>query len=68
MSGPLLLCSIMGMALVVFWYVFDEATRGGNAKSGLLGMSDRADTARAKAKGSPWRNSPNKRSWRIGRQ
>lgn len=42
------------MGLIVFWYVFDEAARGGQAKSGFLGMVDSRDN-RAKETGPNWR-------------
>jgi hypothetical protein len=55
------------MGLVIFWYVQDETTRGGQGKSGLLGMAD-PPRKPDPSEGSKWRRSPSDRPWRIGRR
>lgn len=56
MSALLLGFAIAAMGLIIFWYVFDEAARGGQAKSGLLGMADeRNEGGRRKAAAPSWR-------------
>jgi hypothetical protein len=67
MATPLLLLAIAGMALVVFWYVLDEATRGGEGKSGLLGMSERGHETPRKKGNSGWKQGSSSRPWRIRR-
>jgi len=42
MSSFLMMFALAAVGLIIFWYVFDEATRGGEGKSGLLGMVDPA--------------------------
>jgi hypothetical protein len=53
------------MGLVIFWYVQDETTRGGQGKSGLLGMSD---PPKPPEQGGTWQRKPTNRPWRIGRR
>ncbi len=63
MSGFLLLFSIGAIAVVLFWYVFDEAVRWGDGTSGILGMGvDQRPTE--DATGPNWR-SKGKRGWRY---
>ena len=63
MASVLLIIAIVAMGLIVFWYVFDEAARGGQAKSGLLGMSEPRE-ASPKSSGPGWRGGGSGNSWR----
>ena len=65
MSSILLVLSIAAMGLIIFCYVFDEATRGGQAKSGLLGMADRSQDEQPDT--APGWKSTGKRPWRVGK-
>ncbi len=67
MSAPLLAAAVLLMGLVIFWYVQDETTRGGQGKGGLLGMADppRKPDPSESAK---WKREPSSRPWRIGRR
>jgi hypothetical protein len=67
MSAPLLAAAVLLMGLVIFWYVQDETTRGGQGKSGLLGMVDPPAKADPSA-GAKWKRSTTSRPWRIGRR
>jgi hypothetical protein len=67
MSTPLLLIAIAGMGAIIFWYVFDEATRGGEGKSGILGMSDRVRDGRKDSGGGTWKSKPANKPWRAHR-
>lgn len=67
MSAPLLAAAVLLMGLVIFWYVQDETTRGGQGKSGLLGMAD-PPRKPDPSEGSKWKRSPSERPWRIGRR
>jgi hypothetical protein len=57
MTTALYVATFVCLAIIIFWYVLDEATRGGKGRSGLLRMSD--DTPRPKtdqpAAKRPWR-------------
>jgi hypothetical protein len=66
MASILLVIAIAAMGLIIFWYVFDEAARGGQGKSGLLGMSDPREAAQ-KSSGSGWRPGSGKNGWRARR-
>ncbi len=55
MSAILLGFAIAAMGLIIFWYVFDEAARGGQAKSGLLGMTEERETGPRKGAAPSWR-------------
>ncbi len=66
MATPLLVLAIVAMAVVVFWYVLDEATRGGEGKSGILGMDGQAADSRPRAK-SAWKRGAANRPWRVRR-
>jgi len=68
MSAFLLLFAIGAAGLVIFWYVFDEATRDGDGKSGVLGMTDRPHgVTGAQPTKSNWKVKPSGRPWRIRR-
>jgi hypothetical protein len=65
MGAVLLAFSIVAMGAIIFWYVFDEAARGGQAESGLLGMLQNKRTQ----KNDPgWKGGSRNRPWRIGRR
>ena len=66
MASILLGVAIAGMGLIVFWYVFDEAARGGQGKSGFLGMVDPRGEAAPKTSGPGWRGGTAK-PWRARR-
>lgn len=66
MSAVLLVVLVSAMALIVFWYVFDEAARDGDAKSGLLGMRD--PTKREADPGGGWHRSNQPPLWRVTRR
>jgi len=66
MATPLLVLAIVAMGVVVFWYVLDEATRGGEGKSGILGMGGQTDTRPRNAK-SAWKRGAANRPWRVRR-
>jgi hypothetical protein len=69
MSAPLLLASILGMALVIFWYIQDETTRGGQAKSGFLAMNDgEPKSDKDDGNGGKWKRAPANRPWRLHRR
>lgn len=65
MSSILLILSILGMGLIIFWYVFDEAARGGEGRSGLLSMGSAKDAEGDKPHPG-WKTS-GRRPWRVGR-
>lgn len=67
MSTPLLLIAIVAMGVVVFWYVLDEATRGGEGKSGILGMDSGAKDGRPRNTNSRWKRGAANRPWRVRR-
>lgn len=54
------------VALVIFWYVQDEATRGGTGESGLLGMGRRPDQRQPDEH--DWKPDHNRRPWRVTRR
>ena len=58
MSAILYVAAFVAVAVIIFWYLLDESTRGGKAHSGLLGMSD--GTSRRRSVGDrtakPWRS------------
>jgi hypothetical protein len=66
MATPLLVLAILAMGVVVFWYVLDEATRGGEGRSGILGMSDKNDEPAPDTSKSGWKRG-NARPWRVRR-
>lgn len=66
MASILLVFAIAAMGVIVFWYVFDEATRGGQAKSGLLGMGEREQGEHPAHQNQGWRGGGNK-PWRVRR-
>ena len=68
MASFLLVFSIAAMGLVIFWYVFEEATRGGEGKGGILGMSDDAKGPGRNGAGSKWKTVSDRRPWRINRR
>ena len=59
MSAILYVAAFVAVAVIIFWYILDESTRGGKAHSGLLGMSDGARRTRrgAPEPQRPWRQS-----------
>lgn len=59
MSAILYVAAFVCVAIIIFWYVLDESTRGGKGESGLLGMSD-GMSGRSRARD----QSPGKRPWR----
>lgn len=65
MSSFLLIMSILGMGLIIFWYVFDEAARDGEGRSGLLSMGSRKDADQGKPH--PGWKSSGRKPWRVGR-
>jgi len=66
MASILLVFAIAALGVIVFWYVFDEATRGGEGKSGLLGMQDYGHAPRKSESGSSWKRG-NTTPWRVRR-
>jgi len=67
MATPLLVLAILAMGIVIFWYVLDEATRGGEGKSGILGMEDKGREAPRPNTGQGGWKRGNNRPWRIRR-
>lgn len=65
MSSFLLVFSILAMGLIIFWYVFDEATRDGEGRSGLLSMGGAREQDENKSHPS-WKSS-GRRPWRPNR-
>lgn len=63
MASILLIFSILGMGLIIFWYVFDEAARDGEGRSGLLGMRGPKDFENDKPHPG-WKTS-GRRPWRV---
>ncbi|MCE9523198.1 MAG: hypothetical protein K8S25_12300 [Alphaproteobacteria bacterium] len=68
MASFLLVFSIAAMGLVIFWYVFEEATRGGEGKGGILGMTDSSKDPGQAGAGSKWKTVSERRPWRIHRR
>lgn len=67
MASFLLVFAIAAMGLIVFWYAFDEAARGGTGATGILGMVDPSSDERG-ARGAPgWKAGSGRRPWRAGR-
>lgn len=66
MASILLVFSILGTGLVIFWYVFDEAARDGEGRSGLLTMEGAKDTETDKPQ--PGWKTARARPWRAGRR
>lgn len=52
------------IGVIIFWYVRDEAVRGGKGNGGLLDMS--VGKKRSPKRGPGWKPSSGKRSWRAG--
>lgn len=67
MSTPLLAFAIVTMVVVVLWYVLDEATRGGEGRSGILGMNDRDRRGRKNTGTAGWKRLTGDRPWRTKR-
>ena len=66
MATPLLVLAILAMGVVIFWYVLDEATRGGDGKSGILGMGEKDREANPDTGPGGWKRGTN-RPWRVRR-
>jgi hypothetical protein len=66
MATPLLVLAILAMGVVIFWYVLDEATRGGEGKSGILGMGEKDKSAEPNPSHAGWKRGGN-RPWRVRR-
>lgn len=66
MASFLLVIAIGAMGMIIFWYVFDEAARGGTGTSGFLGMVDRNKPS-GEASAPSWKNN-GRRPWRVGRR
>lgn len=65
MASILLMISIVAMGMIIFWYVFDEATRGGKGKSGLFGMHDHSEARKSEPE-STWKRGGST-PWRVRR-
>ncbi len=66
MASFLLVIAILGMGLIIFWYVFDEATRDGHGRSGLLSMGGGKDSDEDNPH--PGWKSSGRRPWRVNRR
>jgi hypothetical protein len=62
------LAAILLMGLVIFWYVQDETTRGGQAKSGFLAMSDKPETKKRRDEKESWKRTGKTHPWRVTRR
>jgi len=67
MASILLVFAIAAMAVVVFWYVLDEATRDGQGRSGLLGMGDNREAGPSNGHQQGWNHVSGNRPWRVRR-
>ena len=56
--------AILAIGMVIFWYVFDEAARDGDGRSGFFGMSDADSGTRQRDSGLNWRR-PAAAPWRV---
>lgn len=66
MSAVLLVILVSSMALVIFWYVFDESARDGDGKSGFLGMGE--PTKRQADPAADWHRTRQAPPWRVTRR
>jgi hypothetical protein len=59
------LAAFICFGLVIFWYVQDEATRGGRGRSGFMRMSDGPGQNHKPSGG--WKSGKRERPWHVTR-
>lgn len=67
MGTVLFVAAVIAMAIILFWYVYDEAYSDGRGKSGLLAMESSAEPEADGGGRQDWRDSGN-RPWRVRRR
>ena len=68
MGTVLFVAAVVAMAIILFWYVYDEAYSDGRGKSGLLAMESKDQPASEGSTGrQDWQDSGN-RPWRVRRR
>jgi hypothetical protein len=65
MSSLPFIAALVCIGIIIFWYVRDEAVRGGKGNGGLLDVS--TTKRRSERAGGPGWKSTGKRPWRPGR-
>jgi len=56
MSAIPFVVALGAIALIIFWHVVDTLNHGGEGKSGILSMNDRAGIREQKAETKAWRS------------
>lgn len=68
MSGLPYLAALIGIGVVIYWYLREETVHGGSGKRGILGIRDRREERQQREDRAPdWRTKKDAKPWRPSR-